>query len=110
MSTKTIRVPVLFPVFDEETEDINFRKHAIGLATVMCSAVSKYMDDVSKEHTVSASSIGAACFVVSHLIALGFEDERKDQVRRGLVATLALNDPGSASDLAQLPPTDKKLN
>lgn len=79
------------------------------MAKAMCQAVASYMG-TSEDDNVSATSIGAACFVASHLMSLSFEDERKDQVTKGLVATLALNSPGNMLDLVKNPPTDEKPN
>lgn len=102
---------VFLPVFKNPEEMETFRKNVVNISLKMLSAVDEYLKNASNEQVPNAFSIGAACYLTSHLIGSQYTDERKAQVIEGLELMLALNKTdSSANALANLPPQDTPLN
>ena len=102
------KIPLIFPTFTDPVADTAFRKDAVKLSTVMLKAVHEYLESLKPDEHPSAHSVGAACFLTSHLLALQMDEPRKSQVAKGLVATLLLNDESSLLGLAQNPPMNTR--
>lgn len=104
------KTPVFFPVLSDAGENAEFRKHTVALATAMCGAANDYLKALPDGITVNAFSIGAACWLASHLLGLELDSQSKEQVTKGLVATLALNTAPDLHDLATIPLNETKPN
>lgn len=108
MDNKTT-VDLAFPEFDNKEFETACRKDAVILASKITLAIHDYLDSVKDkpDELPSAYSIGAACYIASHLIGLQLDATRKDQVAKGLVATAILNSKNALLDLATNPPANK---
>lgn len=103
MAEEKTLVPFNLPALVDEEESANFITHSLALAQKLVEAINSYVDASAE---VSASSIGAACYIASHVVAVNCADSRKDLILRGLLLTMAANSPNHEAT----PPTNLKVN